>query len=254
MSDKTCTYPGSREEALVAYAYGEVAECDVCRNELREFALVRGQLAEWTPPEPTRAIAQPRDSSVRPSVSSKLWGPLHGMPVWAQFAAAMLVLGVAAGVANLQIRYGTDGLSIRTGYGGQTPTANRVLTPDTSSVNRAPTPSADQPPPAAPVAPPVTRAELVALERVLRQEIEAANGADPGVLREVRALVAASERRQENELALRIGTMAQDLRAQREADNAMLSRWVGSFRNSTDREAMRTREMISSLAVKVSQR
>ena len=38
------------------------------------------------------------------------------IPAWAQAAAAVLLLGVAAGLANLDIRYDGEGLRVRTGW------------------------------------------------------------------------------------------------------------------------------------------
>ena len=38
------------------------------------------------------------------------------MPAWAQLAAASLVVGVAAGISGLDVQYGKDGLSVRTGW------------------------------------------------------------------------------------------------------------------------------------------
>ncbi len=41
---------------------------------------------------------------------------MRQVPAWAQVAAAMLFVGVAAGVANLHVTYGQDGLTVRTGW------------------------------------------------------------------------------------------------------------------------------------------
>src|SRR6185503_12201003 len=41
---------------------------------------------------------------------------MHDLPVWAQTAAALLFLGVSAGIANLDVHYDQSGLSIRTGW------------------------------------------------------------------------------------------------------------------------------------------
>ena len=45
-----------------------------------------------------------------------MWAALGDLPLWAQVAAAMLCVGVAAGVANLEVRYEGGRLSVRTGW------------------------------------------------------------------------------------------------------------------------------------------
>ena len=80
------------------------------------------------------------------------------MPAWAQAAAAVLIVGVAAGIANLDIRYDANGLSIRTGWS----TAAAPARTDTVANSVATT---------------VTRAELVALEQRLR-DVSAQRQAD----------------------------------------------------------------------------
>jgi hypothetical protein len=220
----------------------------VCRAELTGLGVVRDRLADWAPPEPTRALVPSRKTGA--DRWAGLWAALDGMPAWAQVAAAVLVLGVSAGAANLRIAYNANGLSVRTGWSGvaDAPATGQAQVAERSGQSTDVTPAQV----VAAAEPAATRAELVALERELRDEIAKTQAVGPGVLREARTLIADSERRQENELALRIGTMAQDVRAQREADNANLNRWLGSFRTSADREARLTRDTVQSLAVRVS--
>src|SRR5262249_59129513 len=108
------------------------------------------------------------------------------LPAWAQLAAAMLVLGASAGVANLDIHYDQQGLAIRTGW----------LKPAAAP---APAPRPDASP---------WRTDLTALEQRLRGEFRAASASvpvavveparvappsDAETLRKVRALLAARE-------------------------------------------------------------
>jgi anti-sigma factor RsiW len=119
----TCTYRGNREELLVAYLYDEVdpsdraafeehiAACAVCGRELDELGVVRSRLGHWTPPEPARAFTSPP----APPVGRRGgWAALGAIPAWAQVAAALLCGGVAAGVANLDVKSDRNGLSVRT--------------------------------------------------------------------------------------------------------------------------------------------
>ncbi len=134
-----CTYQGNRDAALLGHLYDDgdhaeraafeahVAGCSVCSAELAELAGVRAQLAAWTPAEPARAFTYeaPPKAARRAAVRSRL----DEIPVWAQVAAAMLCVGVAAGVANLEVRYDRSGLSVRTGW---------IAPPATDDAARAP--------------------------------------------------------------------------------------------------------------------
>src|SRR5437899_363554 len=121
MAEQHCIYP-DRESVLVAFLYDDVdavdrvafethvATCEPCRTELADLRAVRSRLAEWAAPE---SATRGRQSPVSTHVS-RWW---HDVPVWAQLAAAMLVLGVSASLANLDIRYDrANGLSVKTGW------------------------------------------------------------------------------------------------------------------------------------------
>ena len=109
MTDISCTYGDGRDEAIVALLYGEtdgspdragfeahVQTCARCRAELAGLRGVRTQLARWSPPEPINL-------QVGIGNSQSAWW--RQIPAWAQVAAALLFLGVSAGMANLDIRY-----------------------------------------------------------------------------------------------------------------------------------------------------
>lgn len=259
MKDMICAYQGNRGEALLAHLYEEgnpaeraafevhLGACSACRAELAELAAVRAELGRWTPPEPARALTfeLPSDRARR----SGVWAVLREVPAWAQVAAALLVAGVAAGVANLEVKYDRDGLVVRTGW--------------------LSAPASDVAAPAAPVARQAvaelspSRAELTALEQQLRAELRAATARPavqapaPGgeaVLRRVQAMVEESERRQQKELALRIGDLLRDVQAQRAADLVRIDRTLGYIQNDTGTEVMRQRRLLNDLAVRVTQR
>jgi hypothetical protein len=63
----------------------------------------------------------------------------------------------------------------------------------------------------------------------------------------VRALVEESERRQQRELALRLGEALRDVSAQRQSDLARIDRSIGAMQNSTGLEILRTRETINDI-------
>jgi len=267
-----CTYLDDRDETLIAYLYDDidaatratfeahVSSCAACRAELDGLRGVRRQLAAWAPPE-RQAVADsqqspdngqqfPRLSTVNsrlPTVDSrrtsgKQWLP--DVPAWAQVAAAILIVGVAAGIANLDIRYDANGLSIRTGWS----TAAAPARTDTVANSVATT---------------VTRAELVALEQRLRDEVRtlqagahavAATDAQPvrasadgDLMRRVRTMLDEGEKRQQRELALRVGEVLRDVSAQRQADLVRIDRSLGLVENNLGVEVLKQRERVNYL-------
>ena len=148
--------------------------------------------------------------------------------MWAQVAAALLVLGLSAGAANLDVHYGSDGLSVRTGWMKPAPVA--AVAPVAVSTS-------------------VTRGELLALEQQLRADMHAAQPASaaqprvvgdrgagaPGVMDDgkTRALIAESERRQKAELTQRLAQLATAVEAERQGDLAAIDGNLRVLRNGT---------------------
>lgn len=259
-----CTYQGNRDEALLGHLYNDgdqaeraafeahVAGCSMCCAELAEFSGVRAQLATWTPAKPPRALTY--EASPNTALRSPGWATLGEMPGWAQVAAALLCVGIAAGVANVHVRYDSSGVSVRTGWIASSATEDAAEDP------------------AAPDLPPTTvesvawRADLATLEQQLRAEFRAATEAasrpvvqppamrTEEILRRVQALVEQSESRQQRELALRIGELLRDVQAQRTADLVRIDRTLGYIQSGTGAEVMRQRRMLNDLAVRVTQR
>ena len=202
MSDRSARISGATR-SLVAYLYDDLESgerrsfaahlktCPVCRTELDDLVGVRADLAQWKPPDPARVLTF---APVPPPQPSR-WSSLGGIPAWAQAAAALLVLGVALAIANLQVRVDDEGVTVSTGWTAQ-PAA---VTPAGASVAATP----EQPPAEAP-----WRADLAALESTLRAELQnaparaafapaaSANVDDEAVLRQVRSLIATSESNQ----------------------------------------------------------
>jgi hypothetical protein len=256
MNSTSCIYGPNRNETVVAYLYDElgaaeraafaahVETCHACEAELAELRDVRQQLAQWASPEQgPGSLRLPGWDTAAPVRS--FWTPLREVPVWAQLAAAVLVLGVAAGIANIEIRFEPGGLSVRTGWSAP-------------PVESAPAPSL---------------ADLAAMEERLRGELAAARStasestapdapataapaderSDAELVRRVRALVTESERRQQRELALRVAEVLRDVQAQRASDLQRIDRSLGIIQSSTGVEVMRQRQLLNNLAVRVSQ-
>ena len=227
------------KEMLIAYLYGEgdaatrslveahLATCAGCADEVAGFGKVRTMLAEWTPPERAAGFKLVRDEPsaagahvLRPA---RWWrSPL---PVWAQVAAAVVLFAGGAALANVEVHYGKDGFVVRTGWLRPPSPASQA------PVEPRPVPAQLQASTATP-----WRADLASLERQLRDEIHqqalAARGGatavpvqasapavdEQQIMARVQALLDASERRQQNEMAYRIGLVAGDLQNQRLAD------------------------------------
>jgi anti-sigma factor RsiW len=252
---KKCDYTGNREDALMSYLYGEfdppastefeghLNECGVCRQEVAELRGVRAELRMWTPPD----VDMPVLASASPFAHRSWW---QEVPLWAQVGAAFLCLGVGAGLANLNVQYAAGTLTVHTGW-------SRTAVSDAAS-KAASAPAV----PAAAAAP--WRGDLTALERQLRVDFQPAGNGAPraplttssteDVLKRVRALVAESERKQQRELALRIAEVFHDVQTQRQADLVKIDRSLSMLQNNTGVEVMRQRQLINSLAVRVSQK
>jgi anti-sigma factor RsiW len=254
MTETMCRYAGERDQALVAYLYDEIdlatrvdfdahlATCAQCRGELSALRTLRPTLRRWAPPESAKPFVS--GSDVRLARRSSTWSTLRELPVWAQVAAAMLILGVSAGVANLDVRYDRNGLTVRTGWSG------RAVPAVTAAAGSSP-----------------WRADLTSLESRLRTEFHAPQpsvqlvaarqsqrsaASDAELLRRLSALIDESERRQQRELALRVADVMRDVDAQRRADLSKIDRNLGVIQNNTGVEVMKQRELLNYL-VRVSQ-
>lgn len=252
-----CSYGPDREDAILEYLYGDrdadersrfathLTQCPECRAEVASLRGVRQALADWAPPEPMRAlehpspIGGPRRVAATPTAAVRQAPTVF--PAWAKVAAAVLCVGVGLGAANLQLDYSPEGLSVRTGWW--------TLPPPAKAASGAPDGAE------------AWRTQLTALEQSLRSDMESLRTAvvshapandDDAVLRQVRALIARSEQRQQSELALRIGDVLNDVQTQRRADLSRIERTIGVVQNNTGMEVMRQREMINTLAVRVS--
>jgi hypothetical protein len=262
MADILCGYTADRDETLVAYLYGEIypaqraafeahiATCYRCRNELVEMQGLRERLQDWQAPE-TRPIGRdlhnqtPEDT---PSRRISRWRPLQQIPAWAQVAAALLVFGVSAGIANLTVHYDHNGLTVRTGW-SHTPTENAV-----DAGNPPKRPRADANASAAP-----WRADLTALETRLKTEFHASpertmaasrtatSSQDSELLQQVRALLRESERKQQNELALRIAEVIREFDSKRGTDLVNINQTLRAMQSNTGIEVLKQREALSRL-------
>jgi anti-sigma factor RsiW len=252
------------KELLVAYLYDDLADgaratfeahlrgCAECRSELKALRAVRADLASWAPPQPDfgfRVVRGGRNAAEQevtrtPAGSWRAWWtPAAGLA-----AAATLVLAAAASLAHVEVRRGSDGVTVRTGW-----TTAPVSSPGARSGNSgetghdirlAATSNADF---------------LAAIERRL-DALESSSSRDSGmrtasvlsartseeeVIRRVRELLAQSETKQKGELALRISQVIRDVDAQRAADLARIQQGLGRMGANLAEEAAAHRDLTS---------
>jgi anti-sigma factor RsiW len=247
------TFNCDDKDQLVAYLYDELdgivrrrvedhlRACAACAAEVAGLSGVRRELAGWAPPEVVPGFALTQEA--RPAVSAPAspgprWWPAS-VPVWAQAAAAVLVVAAGLSIANLQIRYGADGLTLTTGW----------LAPATVA---GPAPEQAATAASRPADPPAWQPALAALESSLRQEIRDTRASAPPAssrraelsAERVADLIDQSERRQKQELALRLAQFGRDLEVQRRSDLVRINQGFGQFEGRAGAEIARQRQML----------
>ena len=233
-----------------------VAVCGVCATELRRLRSVQRDLQAWSPPEQElgfRIVQERARVETFDATSNTRRDPVRSrwaIPSWAAAAAAALVLAAGAAIANLEVRYGGDGLTVRTGWKRPAP----VAAPAAVGVGDAS---------------PQWRSELASLERRLRREFSSQAPAsvaplmsaraaervsadrDAELMRRVRTLIDENNRQVRRELALRLTDFARDSEATRRADLVRIERGLGTLQRETGLEVGRQREALNYLITRV---
>ncbi|MEO7274894.1 MAG: zf-HC2 domain-containing protein [Vicinamibacterales bacterium] len=241
-------------ELLVGYLYDDMAPgerrimdahlvtCEDCRTELTALRGTRTTLTAWAPPTPDLAFPFVRPAPA-PVQRVRAWTV---SPAWGLAAAAVLVLSVATAVANVEVKYGPEGLSVRTGA------ARAVAAP--AAVPASPIQTVTAPGDAE------LRRQLVAMGERLRA-LEATGDAHAvpasmhvaappsGDLRVVRQLIADSESRQEQVLARRISQVLRDVEGARRVDFDRTQRALAEIQSVADTTMIRQRETENVLRV-----
>jgi hypothetical protein len=236
------------QETLVAYLYDELESgerarfkahldsCHECQTALDGMRGVRAQLSTWTVPGMPDAPASVRVAAGLPR-ARPWWAP------GALAAAAVILLAVAAAVANLEITYGREGVSVRTGW------SPRVAPQATEAATRsAPSTRAG----GAAAAQTVSADDLSTLETRLRTEfralaasqsasvrvasakgVQAQGISNAELLQRVQELIDQSETRQRRELALRVAQVMRDFDTQRTTDLVRIQQGIAQIEGST---------------------
>jgi hypothetical protein len=208
------TFNCEDKDTLVAFLYDEIDDnlrrqinthlraCAECADEVEGLRAVRRDLTQWQPPETELnfAITQRPATVLRPP----RWS-MPALPAWAQVAAAMLVFAAGAAIANVHVRYNSEGLSVTTGW----------MAPATAAVTAPPAAEAQDWRPALTALESDLRRELQSLRRAQTDPVRVASeptALDPNVLmRRVDARISASEQRQREELAVRMTQFGRDV-------------------------------------------
>ncbi|HEX8029187.1 MAG TPA: zf-HC2 domain-containing protein [Vicinamibacterales bacterium] len=243
------------KQTLIAYLYGELepaerkavddhlSTCADCSAEVMALGDARSQIGLWAAPDVeldfaiVRKTALPAANVLRPA---RWW---NTVPVWAQAAAAILVLAVGAAIANVQVRSGPDGVTVSTGW--------MSFDSNTANVARGVRAQDTQPDES-------WKPALIALEQQLRNEIRstselgptrvAARGpADEATVRRVEQMLAEAERRHSQELAVRFVEFTRDMNMQRRADMMKIGQGFDEY----NRQLVGQRQLINN-AIRVS--
>ena len=202
-----------RREDLVAYLYGEseadererleahLAACESCAAEVDALRSVRRSLAAWTPPEAElgfRVVSDP------PRREAPWWRRVGLRPAWGLAAASAAVVAAVA-LGAIDFRWEGDGVVIRMGR------------PAASGSVGALTPAAAPLASAAPQTAAAPRAMV------------APDAGDDALMRRIRMLIEQSERRQQQEFATGLLSLAQEFDLQRREDRMRVQQEVGAL-------------------------
>jgi hypothetical protein len=236
------------KQTLIAYLYGEVdastrkavddhvATCRACASEVMALGGVRSELGLWMAPDAELdfKIVKRSESAASNVLRPARWW--NTVPVWAQAAAAILVLAAGAAIANVQVKSGPEGFVVSTGWMSHQEPAVSPSGPVAAGSEVEP-----------------WKPALTALEQQLRSEIKSTReqvtpvssrgASDDTTVRRVQQMIADAEQRHNREIATRLIDFQRDLTMQRRADMQNISRVVGSY----DEQLLRQRQYMNSM-------
>ena len=217
------------QDALLDYLYDEgdpaervaiathLQECTTCSVAVLEFQTVRGMLSEWAPPASPLGFRIVQDAQRDKATGSRstAWGWAQGVAAAALFAAGMAVS------SQLDVRYGDGALTVRSR------SAAPVRAARTASIELPP--SGELPPlPDSPSTPSGTLSPDEMLQRV-------------------RAMIEASETRQQRELAVRLAQVAREVDTQHRADLVRIQQNLGQMEMETGAQIDQQRQLMDYL-------
>jgi anti-sigma factor RsiW len=217
------------KELLVGFLYDEIdpvskrtverhlKTCADCRDELAELGATREQIALWAPPDADLGFRIVRGAA-EPTPSRSRWFSFS--PAWGLAAAAVIMFAIGAAIANLDVRYGSDGLVVRTGW-NHAAEAQATVTPvdwkaQAEELDRR-----------------LRDLEQAASERPAVQHASASALSDSELIQRVREIVGQSETRQQRALAARLTEMMHEYDAQRRLDLASTDQRITRLQNTS---------------------
>jgi anti-sigma factor RsiW len=204
-------------ELLLAYLYDELpvsdrqafdrhlATCATCREEITGLRSTRTHLTSWAPPEPDLGFQVVRNAT-RAAPLARWWRP---SPAWGLAAAALLVVAVSAAIANVQVKFGPDGVVVSTGWNRAAPAGAVPVLATGASISE------------------LQRVEgriaelegrLAARQAATLMPVTVNRMSDAEIVRLVRQAVSDSELRQQGVLARQILQVSRDTAAARQTD------------------------------------
>ena len=222
-----------------------VLQCETCAAEFEALGGVRTKLSAWEAPDVELGFAVVRTAAAGRGWQRTFsaWSARSGR-VLAAAAAAILVLGGAAALARLDVRYDASGLSVRTGWGhagaavapaggGDADAVRQELASLRSEVSRlnaagGATVSATSVAPVAADEPPATLASASTPGLTAAQSEE--------LFRRFRRALDESEVRQQQNLQLRISEVTRDFDLQRRHDLVQVEQGFGKI--NSERQQM----------------
>jgi hypothetical protein len=222
------------KELLVGFLYDEIdpvskrtferhlATCSDCRDELAELGATREQIALWAPPDADLGFRIVRGANTPAPPRSRFpFFSFSPSPAWGLAAAAVILLAIGAAIANLDVRYGSEGLVVRTGWNHDTGAQAGVTPVD-------------------------WKAQAQELDRRLRDLEQSASSrsavqtastssemSDAELIQRVRDIVGQSETRQQRVVATRLSELMREVDAQRRLDLATIDQRVTRLQNSS---------------------
>ena len=233
------------KELLVSFLYDEIdpaskrdfqkhlMTCGECREELAELGATRAQIATWTPPDADLGFRIVREGES----PRRRW--FDWSPAWGLAAAAIVLAAIGAAIANLDIRYGSDGLVVRTGWNHTVDLAQQSAAPNVTPVDwKAQADQLDR--------------RLADLERAMStrpssgvQSASASGTANDVLLQRVRDIVGQSETRQQRAFAARLADMTREFDARRQLDLATIDQGMTRLQNTSGAELKQYRELVN---------